>query len=108
MRSPYAGRTGSASNAPMAILIAGGLIVSRSVLFGGGVVLGAAPFVAYLASRGALKAFFDTSFVILPKIIDAVWSLPFPDLTSTFRSFLPTCAKPPWPTRAARLSSPAA
>ena len=66
--------------------IVGGLIVSRSILFGGGIALGAAPFVAYLASRGALKAFFTTSFVVLPKIIDAVWSLPFPDVASTFRS----------------------
>ncbi|HEV2718923.1 MAG TPA: hypothetical protein VG323_02805, partial [Thermoanaerobaculia bacterium] len=34
----------------------------------------------------ALKPFFETSFITLPKIIDAVWSIPFPDLTSTFRS----------------------
>ncbi|HYU27281.1 MAG TPA: hypothetical protein VEO74_18865 [Thermoanaerobaculia bacterium] len=51
-----------------------------------GTVLGAAPFVIYLTIRGALGAFFTTSFQTLPKIIDAVWSLPFPDLTSTFRS----------------------
>jgi hypothetical protein len=55
-------------------------------LFALGVAAGAAPFLLYLASRGALGAFFTTSFVVLPKIIDAVWSLPFPDLTSTFRS----------------------
>jgi hypothetical protein len=66
--------------------IVGGLIVSRSLLFGSGIVLGAAPFAIYLAERGALKAFAETSFVVLPKIIDAVWSLPFPDLTSTFKS----------------------
>jgi hypothetical protein len=66
--------------------IVGGLVVSRSILFGGGIAIGAAPFVVYLASRGALKAFLDTSFITLPKIIDAVWSLPFPDLTSTFKS----------------------
>jgi len=51
-----------------------------------GTALGAAPFVIYLTIRGALGAFFTTSFQTLPKIIDAVWSLPFPDLTSTFRS----------------------
>ena len=61
-----------------------GVDAGTTFLFG--TVLGAAPFVIYLAARGALKAFFETSFRILPKIIDAVWSLPFPDLTSTFRS----------------------
>ena len=66
--------------------IAGGLIVSRSLLFGAGIVAGAAPFIAYLATKGALKPFFETSFITIPKIIDAIWSLPFPDLTSTFRS----------------------
>ncbi|HKO56991.1 MAG TPA: hypothetical protein VJ276_14035, partial [Thermoanaerobaculia bacterium] len=53
--------------------------------FAGGFLIGAAPFIAYLATRGALGAFFETSFVILPRIIDAVWSLPFPDLTRVFR-----------------------
>src|SRR5207249_8488245 len=74
--------------------IGGGLIVCAAVkwrrfavpTFLIGTAAGAAPFVIYLATRGALKAFFDTSFRILPRIIDAVWSLPFPDLTSTFRS----------------------
>ena len=51
-----------------------------------GIAIGTAPFIAYLASKGAVKAFFETSFVTIPRIIDAVWSLPFPDLTSTFRS----------------------
>ncbi|HJT16850.1 MAG TPA: hypothetical protein VJ853_05665, partial [Thermoanaerobaculia bacterium] len=50
-----------------------------------GVIMGALPFAVYLAMRGALGAFFTTSFVVLPRIIDAVWSLPFPDLTTTFR-----------------------
>ncbi|MCU1244701.1 MAG: hypothetical protein JWN02_611 [Acidobacteria bacterium] len=53
--------------------------------FAGGVTLGAAPFLLYLGSRDALGAFFDTSFVTLPRIIDAVWSLPFPDLARVFR-----------------------
>jgi hypothetical protein len=53
-----------------------------------GIALGAAPFVAYLTMRGALGAFLDTSFVAIPRIIDAVWSLPFPDLTTTFRQNL--------------------
>jgi hypothetical protein len=50
-----------------------------------GVLLGAAPFVIYLGLRGALDDFAVTSFVIIPRIIDATWALPFPDLVSTFR-----------------------
>jgi membrane protein CcdC involved in cytochrome C biogenesis len=50
-----------------------------------GTVLGAAPFAIYLAMHGALDDFFVTSFVTIPAIIDAVWSLPFPDLVSAFR-----------------------
>jgi hypothetical protein len=53
-----------------------------------GVMLGAAPFAIYLASRGALGEFVVTSFVTIPNIIDAVWSLPFPDLVTTFRKNL--------------------
>jgi hypothetical protein len=53
-----------------------------------GAVAGAAPFAVYLASRGALDDFAVVSFAVIPGIIDAVWSLPFPDITSTFRSNL--------------------
>ena len=53
-----------------------------------GFAIGAAPFLIYLGMRGALGAFAETSFVTLPRIIDAVWSLPFPDLTTTFRKDL--------------------
>lgn len=53
-----------------------------------GVALGAAPFALWLATRGALDDFLVTSFVTIPKYIDAVWSLPFPDLVSTFRKDL--------------------
>ncbi|HXH37211.1 MAG TPA: hypothetical protein VNN08_01145, partial [Thermoanaerobaculia bacterium] len=60
-----------------------GLALSGAFL--AGIALGAAPFVIYLAARGAVGAFFETSFVVIPRIIDAVWSLPFPDLTTTFR-----------------------
>jgi len=61
----------------------------RSLLpFVAGVVIGCAPFAIYLGSRGALGAFFETSFIVLPRIIDAIWSLPFPDLTTTFRKDL--------------------
>ena len=54
-------------------------------MFAIGIAIGAAPFVIYLISRGALGAFFETSFVTIPRIIDAVWSLPFPDLVTPFR-----------------------
>ena len=50
-----------------------------------GVLLGCAPFVVYLASRNALGDFAQVSFVGIPNIIDAVWSLPFPDLVTMFR-----------------------
>ncbi|MDQ1447000.1 MAG: hypothetical protein QOI20_3464, partial [Acidimicrobiaceae bacterium] len=53
-----------------------------------GIAIGTAPFVVFLASRGALGEFAKTSFVTIPRIIDAVWSLPFPDLVSTFRNDL--------------------
>jgi len=61
---------------------------TRLLSFLAGTLLGTAPFLIYLASRGALGAFAQTSFVTLPRIIDAVWSLPFPDLTSAFRKNL--------------------
>jgi len=50
-----------------------------------GVIFGAAPFAVWLAMHGALDDFAATSFLIIPRIIDAVWALPFPDLVSTFR-----------------------
>ncbi len=56
----------------------------------GGIALGAAPFIIYLAIRGAVGAFITTSFVSVPGIIDAVWSLPFPDLIAQFRQDLGT------------------
>lgn len=56
--------------------------------FVAGFIAGALPFLIYLSSCGSLGAFFETSFVDLPRIIDAIWSLPFPDLTTTFRDNL--------------------
>lgn len=56
--------------------------------FGLGLLVGAAPFVLYLVSRGALGAFAEASFVTIPRIIDAVWSIPFPDLVGSFRKDL--------------------
>ncbi|HKB81472.1 MAG TPA: hypothetical protein VKH35_17310 [Thermoanaerobaculia bacterium] len=55
------------------------------IMFLLGVAAASAPFLIWLASHGAAGAFFETSFVTIPRIIDAVWSLPFPDLVSTFR-----------------------
>jgi len=63
-------------------------LIARPLTFLLGALIGAAPFLIYLASRGALGAFFETSFVAIPRIIDAAWSLPFPDLTTTFREDL--------------------
>jgi hypothetical protein len=48
--------------------------------FVAGVAAGALPFLVYLASRGALLDFIDVSFITIPRIIDATWSIPFPDL----------------------------
>lgn len=56
--------------------------------FAMGVIAGAGPFVIYLLAHGALAAFATTTFVTVPRIIDAVWSLPFPDLTATFHKDL--------------------
>ncbi|MBV9494705.1 MAG: hypothetical protein JOZ54_10700, partial [Acidobacteria bacterium] len=53
--------------------------------FVAGAVVGATPFAIYLATRGAFVPFLETSFVTIPQIIDAIWSLPFPDLTQLFR-----------------------
>jgi len=58
------------------------------IFFAIGVVIGIAPFVTYLALNGALDDFLLTAFSTIPHIIDAVWSLPFPDLVSTFRKDL--------------------
>jgi hypothetical protein len=58
------------------------------LIFTLGILAGALPFLIYLGSRGALGAFFETSFITIPRIIDAVWSVPFPDMTTTFRKNL--------------------
>jgi hypothetical protein len=76
-------------------LIGFGLLTQRAkaliaplLSFVGGIAIGAAPFLVYLGARGAIGAFIETSFIAIPRIIDAVWSLPFPDMTTTFRSNL--------------------
>jgi hypothetical protein len=59
---------------------------SGSLVFLGGLAACAAPFLIYFALNGALGSFFQTSFVTIPSIIDAVWSLPYPKLGLTFRA----------------------
>lgn len=59
--------------------------VRGALALAAGVIAGALPFVVWLATEGALTAFLRTSFVTVPSIIDAVWSLPFPKLGQTFR-----------------------
>lgn len=56
----------------------------KALAFAAGVAAGAAPWLVYLGSRGALGDFITTSFVTVPAIIDPVWSLPFPDLVKSF------------------------
>ena len=66
----------------------GKAIVQPLLAFVAGVAIGMLPFLIYLGMRGAIGAFVETSFVAIPRIIDAVWSLPFPDMTTTFRNDL--------------------
>src|SRR5688500_10261541 len=54
-------------------------------LFAAGVLVGAAPFLIGLAAAGVLPDFLETSFITIPAVIDAAWSLPFPDLAAPFR-----------------------
>ncbi|HVR42934.1 MAG TPA: hypothetical protein VMS56_05755 [Thermoanaerobaculia bacterium] len=53
-----------------------------------GMALVAIPVLSWLAALGAFGAFVRTSFVEVPRFIDPVWSLPFPDLGGFFRSDL--------------------
>ncbi|HEV7428990.1 MAG TPA: hypothetical protein VGQ46_21765 [Thermoanaerobaculia bacterium] len=66
----------------------GKAVIPPLLAFLAGIAIGAAPFLIYLGIRGAIGAFVETSFVAIPRIVDAVWSLPFPDMTTTFRSNL--------------------
>lgn len=58
------------------------------LFFVAGVAAGVTPFLVYLGLRGVVGDFVTTSFVTIPGIIDAVWSLPFPDLIGAFRKDL--------------------
>lgn len=52
-----------------------------------GAVIGTGPFLIDLAVNRAVVEFFETSFLTVPSTIDAIWSLPFPDLTRMFSDF---------------------
>lgn len=55
------------------------------VVFLAGVFVASLPFLALLASHGALKEFVEISFITIPGLVDAVWSLPYPDLLEQAR-----------------------
>ncbi len=52
--------------------------------FAAGVAIAVTPFLIYLGMSGAIGEFLAISFVEVPRVIDATWSLPFPDLGSGF------------------------
>lgn len=52
----------------------------------GGVAAGAAPFCIGLAASGVFGDFLRVSFVDVPRFIDPVWSLPFPDFGAQFKN----------------------
>lgn len=57
-------------------------------IFAAGAVVGMLPFAIFLMVHGAFTGFLETSFKTIPAVIDAVWSIPYPDLTATFRKDL--------------------
>lgn len=54
-----------------------------------GAIVGAIPFVWFLIHSGAFGAFLRTTFGTIPGLIDAIWSLPFPDLDDWFSKSFP-------------------
>jgi len=46
------------------------------------------PFALFLMAHGAFADFLETSFRLIPAVIDAVWSIPYPDLTAAFHKDL--------------------
>ncbi|MBW3563216.1 MAG: hypothetical protein KY459_00645 [Acidobacteria bacterium] len=54
--------------------------VRRAGIFIVGYLAGMSPFIFYLAMRGVVGDFFEVSFIRIPSIIDAAWSLPVPDV----------------------------
>jgi hypothetical protein len=52
----------------------------------GGVAIGIAPFGIGLAAAGVFGDFLRVSFIDVPRFIDPVWSLPFPDYGAQFKN----------------------
>ncbi len=52
--------------------------------FGAGFAVVSVPILIYLTANSALEAFITNSFVTIPSIIDAVWSLPYPGIETAF------------------------
>jgi hypothetical protein len=52
----------------------------------GGVAAGIAPFCIGLAAAGVFGDFLRVSFIDVPRFIDPVWSLPFPDYGAQFKN----------------------
>jgi hypothetical protein len=63
---------------------ASGRGLAGPMIFAAGAAAGMLPFVLFLILHGAFADFLETSFRIVPQIIDAVWSMPYPDLTAAF------------------------
>ncbi|MCA1581679.1 MAG: hypothetical protein LC796_09885 [Acidobacteria bacterium] len=75
--------------APLALKILAGdparKALGRTIGFGTGALLGAAPFLFLLARRGALEEFFRVSCVEIPSSITATWGVPAVSLTKLLR-----------------------
>jgi hypothetical protein len=61
-------------------------IFEDALAFAGGALLGASPFLAILAARGALVPFLHVSFVELPATVVDVWGLPASTVVTLFRN----------------------
>jgi len=57
-----------------------------SIAWLGGVAAGIAPFCIGLAAAGVFGDFLRVSFIDVPRFIDPVWSLPFPDYGAQFKN----------------------
>lgn len=61
----------------------------KTTWFLAGVLMGILPFLVWFRSLGVVGDFLQTTFVTVPSLIDATWSLPFPDLDDWFAKDLP-------------------
>ncbi|MDQ2869605.1 MAG: hypothetical protein M3S32_02600 [Acidobacteriota bacterium] len=75
--------------APIALKVLAGdawkKTAARIIVFGFGVLLASAPFLALLARRGALEEFFRVSCLEIPSSITPTWGVPAVSLTNLFR-----------------------